>query len=164
MSQPPVRRPGDRVVRRRFKASKTIDLPPASERQGVPNPRRHAKLFSLGLVAVVFVAAGLLSLPWASRSGESTNFIDALFTAVSAFCVTGLVVVDTQTHWSFFGQAVILILIQAGGLGFMVGASLDEDEDDGLPEEAPVGLGIDDDQAGDTEGRDGREERIDEVG
>ncbi len=124
MSQPPVRRPGDRVVRRRFKASRTIDLPHALERQGVPSPRRHAKLFSLGLVAVVFVAAGLLSLPWASRSGESTNFVDALFTAVSAFCVTGLVVVDTQTHWSFFGQAVILILIQAGGLGFMVGASL----------------------------------------
>ena len=124
MSQTPARRPGDRIVRRRLKASRTINLPPASERQGVPNPRRHAKLFSLALVAVILIAASLLSLPWASRSGESTPFVDALFTAVSAICVTGLVVVDTQTHWNFFGQFIILLLIQTGALGFMVGASL----------------------------------------
>ena len=124
MSQPPARRPGDRVIRRRLKATQTIDLPQSIERQGIPNVRQHAKLFTLGLVAVALVASFLLSLPWASRSGESTSFIDAFFTAVSAFCVTGLVVVDTQTHWSFFGQVVILILIQAGGLGFMVGASI----------------------------------------
>jgi trk system potassium uptake protein TrkH len=124
MSQLPARRPGDRVIRRRFKASKTIDLPHAIERQGVPNVRHHAKLFSLALVAVVFIATALLALPWSSRSGESTSVIDAFFTAVSAFCVTGLIVVDTQTHWSFFGQLIILLLIQAGGLGFMVGASI----------------------------------------
>jgi len=124
MNQPPARRPGDRVVRRRVKASQTIDLPHGIERQGVPNVRQHAKLFSLALVAVVLIASVLLALPWSSRSGESTPFIDAFFTAVSAFCVTGLVVVDTQTHWSFFGQLVILLLIQAGGLGFMVGASV----------------------------------------
>jgi trk system potassium uptake protein len=124
MSQTPARKPGDRVVRRRFKASQTIELPRAIERQGVPNPRRHAKLFSLALVAVVLVSSALLALPWSTRSGESTSFVDALFTSVSAFCVTGLIVVDTETHWSFFGQVIILILIQAGGLGFMVGASL----------------------------------------
>lgn len=124
MSQPPARRPGDRVVRRRFKASRTIELPHALERQVVPNPRRHAKLFSLGLIAVIVVATILLALPVSSRSGDSTPIVDAFFTAVSAFCVTGLIVVDTQTHWSFVGQVVILVLMQAGGLGFMVGASL----------------------------------------
>jgi trk system potassium uptake protein TrkH len=124
MSESPVRRPGDRVVRRRIKASRTINLPQALERQSVPNPRRHAKQFTLALIVVILAASFLLTLPWASRSGESTPFIDAFFTAVSAVCVTGLIVVDTETHWSFLGQAVILTLIQAGGLGFMVGASL----------------------------------------
>lgn len=63
-------------------------------------------------------------LPWASRSGEVTAFEDALFIATSAATVTGLVTLDTVTHWNWFGQAVILLLIQAGGLGFMVGASM----------------------------------------
>lgn len=58
-------------------------------------------------------------LPAASKAGEPTSFIDALFTATSAVCVTGLVVVDTGTYWSTFGQIVILALIQAGGLGTM---------------------------------------------
>lgn len=124
MSQPPARKPGDRVVRRRIKASRTIDLPLATRRADAPTPRWHARYFVLALVGIVLVTAGLLSLPLASRSGDSTPFVDALFTAVSAVCVTGLVVVDTKTHWSFFGQAIILFLIQIGGLGFMVSASL----------------------------------------
>ncbi len=66
----------------------------------------------------------LLMLPWASRSGESTSLPNALFTSMSALAVTGLVTVDTATHWSWFGQVVILVLIQIGGLGFMVGASI----------------------------------------
>lgn len=70
------------------------------------------------------IGAGLLMLPAASASGESTRFIDALFTAVSAVCVTGLVTLDTGSHWSMFGQAVILGLIQIGGLGLMLVATL----------------------------------------
>lgn len=66
----------------------------------------------------------LLTLPISSRSGEATDFLTALFTATSATCVTGLVVVDTYTHWSIFGQIVIIIMIQLGGLGFMTLVSL----------------------------------------
>ncbi len=58
-------------------------------------------------------------LPWASRSGQSTGFLDCLFTAVSATCVTGLVAVDTWTNWSVFGQIIIITMIQIGGLGFI---------------------------------------------
>ena len=54
-----------------------------------------------------------------SVTGEATNFLDSVFTATSATCVTGLVVVDTGTHWNIFGQTVIMILIEIGGLGFM---------------------------------------------
>ena len=63
-------------------------------------------------------------LPWVARDGDSTDPVDALFTAMSALSVTGLVTLDTATHWNWFGQVVILVLIQIGGLGFMVGASL----------------------------------------
>lgn len=63
-------------------------------------------------------------LPVSSQSGGTTGFVTALFTAVSASCVTGLVLVDTATYWSGFGQVVILLLIQIGGLGFMTIATL----------------------------------------
>ena len=66
----------------------------------------------------------LLMLPVSSADGTATGFIPSLFTATSASCVTGLVMVDTGTHWSFFGQAVVLVLIQIGGLGFMTIATL----------------------------------------
>lgn len=74
---------------------------------------------SLTFLAVILIGALLLTLPIAARNGQSTNFIDALFTASSATCVTGLTVADTYTHWTLFGQLVILCLIQIGGLGFM---------------------------------------------
>ncbi len=70
-----------------------------------------------GFALLILLGSALLSLPLSSRSGSPTSFFDALFTAVSATCVTGLVVVDTATHWSAFGQGVILGLIQVGGLG-----------------------------------------------
>ncbi len=70
-----------------------------------------------GFGAIILLGAGLLTLPFASALGRWTPVEDALFTSVSAVCVTGLVVRDTATHWSFFGQAVILCLIQVGGLG-----------------------------------------------
>jgi trk system potassium uptake protein TrkH len=90
----------------------------------VPNVRSSAKRFVLALTVMVLVGATLLALPWTTESGTRTPFIDAFFTAVSASSVTGLVVVDTQDHWNFFGELILLILIQVGGLGFMVGASL----------------------------------------
>lgn len=72
----------------------------------------------LGFFAVILSGSILLTTPWAIKEGSS-DWLTALFTATSAVCVTGLVVVDTQTHWSLFGQIVILILIQVGGLGVM---------------------------------------------
>ncbi|HWP80228.1 MAG TPA: potassium transporter TrkG [Candidatus Acidoferrum sp.] len=78
----------------------------------------------IGFAAIILAGAILLTLPVSSLSGEATDFLTALFTATSATCVTGLVVVDTYTYWSTFGQWVILLLIQLGGLGFMSFATL----------------------------------------
>lgn len=86
--------------------------------------RIHSKLTQtqmivVGFMLIILTGSLLLMLPWASRSHEVTPFLDTLFTATSASCVTGLVVVDTWSHWSVFGQVIILILIQVGGMGFM---------------------------------------------
>ena len=78
-----------------------------------------ARCIVLVFIAVILVGAVLLYLPAASRSGQSCGYMTALFTATSATCVTGLTVVDTYEQWSFFGQLVILVLMQIGGLGFM---------------------------------------------
>ncbi|MDR6881544.1 TrkH family potassium uptake protein [Bacillus sp. 3255] len=78
----------------------------------------------LGFAAIILVGAGLLTLPVASATGRPIPFIDALFTATSATCVTGLVVVDTGSVYTIFGQIVIISLIQIGGLGFMTMATL----------------------------------------
>ena len=86
--------------------------------------RHPAQVIAVGFGTAVAVGTGLLSLPVATRSGERTGLVDALFTATSAVCVTGLVTVDTGSYWSGFGQAVILLLIQAGGLGIMTLATL----------------------------------------
>lgn len=75
-------------------------------------------------IMTILAGAIFLTMPIASKSGHHTDFITALFTSTSAMCVTGLVVVDTVKHWSFFGQLVILILIQMGGLGVILVASL----------------------------------------
>lgn len=83
-----------------------------------------ARAILLGFAGVILSGAGLLTLPVASASGKSAGFLAALFTATSAVCVTGLVVVDTGTHWSFWGQLMIMALIQTGGLSFMTMASL----------------------------------------
>lgn len=72
-----------------------------------------------GFALMILVGALLLNLPIASKSGESIGFLNALFTATSANCVTGLVVVNTMQHWTVFGKVVILLLIQCGALGFM---------------------------------------------
>ncbi len=78
-----------------------------------------AKFLVLGYVVVILTGAFLLCLPVSSRDGSWTPFIDSLFTATSATCVTGLVVYSTNVHFSVFGQIVILLLIQTGGVGFM---------------------------------------------
>lgn len=85
---------------------------------------KPGRLIVLVFLGMILLGAGLLCLPAASRSGQPTDFLTSLFTATSATCVTGLIRVDTGTHWSMFGQAVILLLIQVGGLGFMTIACL----------------------------------------
>ncbi len=84
---------------------------------------RPIQFVVLSFAAVILFGGVLLCLPFSSRSGQFTPFLDALFTATSATCVTGLVVVDTAQHYSLFGQTVILFLIQIGGLGYMTIAS-----------------------------------------
>jgi trk system potassium uptake protein TrkH len=83
-----------------------------------------ARFLVLGFAAVILAGALLLTLPVSSKDGHSLHFIDALFTSTSAVCVTGLVVVDTGTHFTQFGQFVIIALIQVGGLGFMTMSTL----------------------------------------
>ena len=85
------------------------------------NPPR---VLALGFGTLILIGAILLNLPIASQDGESIGFINSLFTSASAVCVTGLVVVNTAEHWTLFGQIVIIILIQMGGLGFMTMATI----------------------------------------
>lgn len=80
---------------------------------------KPTQIMLLGFAGLILTGALLLMLPISSASGTWTDFLTALFTATSAVCVTGLVVVDTGTYWSPFGQMVILLLIQIGGLGWM---------------------------------------------
>lgn len=82
------------------------------------------RILALGFALIILAGSLLLSLPVSSAAGLRTPFIDALFTATTATCVTGLVTVDTGTHYSTFGHIVILVLIQVGGLGFMTMATL----------------------------------------
>lgn len=80
---------------------------------------KPTQVLILGFGILILVGAILLDLPIASQDGKSVGFINALFTASSAVCVTGLVVVNTLSQWTVFGKVVIIILIQIGGLGFM---------------------------------------------
>lgn len=94
----------------------------------MPRPRRFqftpSQVLVLGFAGLILVGAILLTLPISHENGESFGFLNALFTATSAVCVTGLVVVDTATQFSQFGELVILGLIQAGGLGIMTLSAL----------------------------------------
>ncbi len=83
------------------------------------------QILCLGYLGVILVGALLLCLPIATRAGEEkTTFIKALFTTTSATCVTGNIAYDTNTHWTVFGQTVIILLIQLGGLGVMTFVSI----------------------------------------
>lgn len=85
---------------------------------------RPTQIIVSGFAATILIGAILLTLPISSQSRESIGLLNALFTATSAVCVTGLVMVDTATYWSLFGQIVIITLIQIGGLGFMTVATM----------------------------------------
>ena len=104
----------------------------AMEKEGfraIRKTQRRARLSTTQIIALVFLGIILLGtlllmLPVSSADGKSTSFMDALFTATSATCVTGLVVGDTGTIWSGFGQTVIILMIEIGGLGFMSAAAM----------------------------------------
>jgi len=115
------RRPGDARIRvARVRPDEYVVTRPVKIRRPPP-PALLLTLTFLGLIAAGTV---LLSLPIARHDGVATDVLTALFTATSAACVTGLVVVDTADTWSGFGQVVILVLIQAGGFGIMTGSTL----------------------------------------
>ena len=82
-----------------------------------------SQIILFGFAGVILVGTLLLLLPVATNSGQSASFLDALFTSTSAVCVTGLIVQDTATYWSGFGQTVILLLIQIGGMGVITVAA-----------------------------------------
>lgn len=88
------------------------------------NLRHPTRTVALAFLLAILAGTCLLMTPMASSGMAPTTWLAALFTAVSAVCVTGLAVVDTGTHWSFFGQIVILVLIQLGGFGMMTAATL----------------------------------------
>lgn len=99
---------------------KTIDSNQKFKKKLRGNSKRRSTGFlALGIVCIILIGTALLMLPISSNDRTFTDPLTALFTAVSSTCVTGLVVVDTATHWSLFGQTVIILLIQIGGLGFM---------------------------------------------
>lgn len=81
-------------------------------------------ILTMGFLILITVGGLILSTPFVTKSGQSTNIVDAFFVAASASCVTGLTPVNTAEHWNTFGQVVILFLIQIGGLGVMSLASL----------------------------------------
>jgi trk system potassium uptake protein len=94
----------------------------------VRNPVRQintpSRVVVVAFLTVVAIGTGLLSMPMAVEAGETTSWTSALFTATSAVCVTGLAVHDTAEHWSFFGEVVILVLMQIGGFGIMTLSSI----------------------------------------
>lgn len=82
------------------------------------------RMIVLGFAAAIFIGAFLLSLPISHNNNEWLSFSDAIFTATSAVCVTGLIIADTATQFNVFGQIVIILLIQIGGLGVMTGTTI----------------------------------------
>lgn len=82
------------------------------------------QILAIGYAIIIFLGAILLSLPIATNARIQTPFLDCIFTSTSAVCVTGLITVDTGTHWSYFGKTIIMMLIQIGGLGFMSFATM----------------------------------------
>jgi len=90
-----------------------------SKVEGIKRKMSNSRLIAVSFAAMILLGTFLLCLPISSQAGVWTNPVDALFTATTSTCVTGLVVENTGMYWSLFGQAVILVLIQIGGIGFM---------------------------------------------
>jgi len=112
---------GNLRVRRGRRQQQVVDV----ERPPIRRPRRPGLLVVLaGFLVLIAVGTLILWLPIASREPGSVSLLTAFFTATSAVCVTGLTVMDTYENWTIFGQVVILILIQLGGLGFMASSTL----------------------------------------
>ena len=84
-----------------------------------PQVRCSALLITLGFAGVIFLGGILLWLPFCTAPGNHTSFTDAMFTAATSVCVTGLVTVATATHWTMTGKLIVLILIQIGGVGLI---------------------------------------------
>lgn len=89
------------------------------EKVDIKRRMTHTQVIAIGYLLVILLGTLALMLPFATKEGQHTSFFEALFTATSATCVTGLVVVDTATHWTIVGKLIILVMIQVGGLGFM---------------------------------------------
>nr|WP_196228143.1 TrkH family potassium uptake protein [Enterococcus mundtii] len=89
-------------------------------KQRITKQLSPVQLIAVGFFLLILVGGSLLTLPFFSKSGEPTNYIDALFTATSAVCVTGLTTLNTAAHWNEAGQFLIMVLIEIGGLGFMM--------------------------------------------
>ena len=119
-SKPPQRR-REQVFAISRGQSTHLELPMTEKIKQTLGP--HA-IIVVGFVVIILLGTLLLMLPLSSTSGEITSFVDALFTSTTATGTVGLVVVDTGTHWSKFGQGVLIILMEVGGLGFMAGTIL----------------------------------------
>jgi trk system potassium uptake protein TrkH len=115
------RRPGDRRIRIERVTPQDYRVTRPKRIRRPPSPWL---VLVVGFAVLIAIGTVLLTLPFATAPGRTTDVLTALFTATSAVCVTGLVVVDTATHWSGFGHVVIMLLIQVGGFGFMTGSTL----------------------------------------
>jgi trk system potassium uptake protein TrkH len=117
----PIRKPRSKITLAPLSRPWRVLLESSSWQKNRATP---ALLLIYGFAGMIALGTLLLVLPIASKSGQLTSFTNALFTATSAVCVTGLVIVDTYDYWSLFGQIVIFFLIQFGGFGFMTSATL----------------------------------------
>lgn len=115
------RRPGDRRVRVELVKPQAYEIRAPRRIRRPPSP---AVVLIAGFAALIAIGTIVLMLPFASADGRWTEPLVAVFTATSAVCVTGLVVVDTGTYWSPFGHLAIIALVQIGGFGFMTGSTL----------------------------------------
>lgn len=118
-----IRRPGSAARRGPFNLRRNERIRVEPPRRQLP-ARAHPSYLLYGFLVLIGVGTALLLLPASTRADGGPPFLTALFTATSAVCVTGLVLVDTRDYWTPFGQVVILLLIHLGGFGFMTSASL----------------------------------------
>ena len=117
-------RPEEEKIIFRMPAVQTLRVPLKILLPRSTSPLSSSLILAYSFAALIIIGTVLLIFPISSASGQYTSPVNALFTATSAVCLTGLVVVDTGTYWSTFGQGILFALIQIGGIGFIVGATL----------------------------------------